>query len=607
MSEPERQAKGLHVGCEKPRLALGLGPAQIPAVHDVHAGLQSLQLDANLTSSAKANRMAIPLLKRLNLWRKALFGPHFYFDLVRLARRGWSTIMRIAYLVVLLLGLSLMYQSLGDRVTFRRLEDFARYAQRYAYTLIVLQDVLVLLLIPVYVASAIAEEVESGTIEPLFLTHLTDREIVLSKLGSRLVHVGAILLGSFPLLVFMHLWGNVSVPMLLYHEAHTFLLALSAGCICIWFSADSQSVFQAITRSFGALFGLGIIDISLAYALPWMFTGFRDGQPWYFASIFPFLLVHLAISYHFVLHAIKRMNQLRREERKAPVKTTGAFALADTPRVDPRGARGKKKASLIHPLALPISDNALFWKECLKDGSRFSLTFLWLVIPLLALPAIAGVFRLIGLALDQQELRRASSVPLSFTYNFYFIALAAYLLAVVFQTTMAVAGERERDTLDFLLLIPDERRSILWNKWIGPLWRNWPILSVSACGAIFGGLCGLYSVFTLLLLLLLPLPILLALSGVALLFSVLSRRVLYANLAMVAFLVGLLIAHIVASNYVVAIFPHYIAVVFETNLSDVVQYDGPRAFAAILVHQLALLALGVVALTLAFRRFQTKR
>jgi ABC-type transport system involved in multi-copper enzyme maturation permease subunit len=550
--------------------------------------------------------MAIPLLKRLNLWRKALVGPHFYFDLVRLARKGWSTLMRIAYLVVLLLGLSLMYRSLGDSVRFQRLEDFARYAQRYAYTLIVLQDVLVLLLIPVYVSSAIAEEIESGTIEPLFLSHLTDREIVLSKLGSRLVHVGVILLGSFPLLVFMHLWGNVSIQMLLYHEAHTFLLALSAGSICIWFSADSQSVFQAITRSFGAMFGLGLVDLILAYSLPWLGSGYRDGQAWYFASIFPFLIVHLALSYHFVLHAIKRITLLRREERKALAKVTGSFALTDTPRADPKRRRSKKE-SLIHPLALPIPDNAMFWKECLKDGSRFSLTWIWLLIPAIALPAVGGVFRLIGLALNAHELRRASSVPLSFTYNFYFMALAAYLLAVVFQTTMAVAGERERDTLDFLLLIPDERRSILWNKWIGPLWRNWPILAVSACGAIFGFLCGLYSVFTLLLLLLLPLPILLALSGVALLFSVLSRRVLYANLAMVTFLVGLLIAHIVASNYAFAIFPHYVAVIFETNLSDVVQYDGPRAFAAILVHQVSLLTLGVVAALLAFRRFQSKR
>ncbi len=510
--------------------------------------------------------------------------------------------------MVLLIGVSLMYQSLGDRVSFRRLEDFARYAQRYAYTIIVLQDILVLLLVSVYVSSAIAEEVGSGTIEPLFLSHLTDREIVLSKLGSRLVQVGAILLGSFPLLVFMHLWGNVPVPLLLYHEAHTFLLALSAGSVCIWISADSQSAFQAITRSFAALFGLGVADGAYAYAAPWMCSGFgRDGQPWFSVALVPLVVAHLAIAYHFVFKAIKRTTQIRREERKLPAKMTSAFALADVSHADLKRPGVARRASRIHPLALPISDNALFWKECLKDGSRFSLTWLWLLVPLAVLPAAAGVFRLIGLALNSEELRRASSVPLSFTYNFYFIALAAYLLAVVFQTTMAVAGERERDTLDFLLLIPDERRSILWNKWIGPLWRNWPILAVSELGAVFGGLCGLYSAATTLFLLLLPLPILLLLSGVALWLSVLARRVLHANIAMVAFLAGMLVAHVVASSYAFAILPHYVALVFETNLSDVVQYNTTRGMIAILIHQVSLLALGIVAVLLAFRRFSSVR
>src|SRR6266571_4908285 len=97
--------------------------------------------------------------------------------------------------------------------------------------------------------------------EALTLTHLTDRELVLGKLGARLMHLGAIVLSSFPLLAFMHLWGNVDVTLLAYHEANTFLLLVSAGSLCIYISAHSESVFQAVSNSYFwlALFGIPVI------------------------------------------------------------------------------------------------------------------------------------------------------------------------------------------------------------------------------------------------------------------------------------------------------------------------------------------------------------
>ena len=102
------------------------------------------------------------------------------FDLIRLARKGWPTLLRIAYLSILLLGLAVMYRSRENLV---KPSEFARSAEIYAYILVVLQDVLVLLFLPVYVASAIAQEKENRTLEIVFLSFLTDRELVLGKLA----------------------------------------------------------------------------------------------------------------------------------------------------------------------------------------------------------------------------------------------------------------------------------------------------------------------------------------------------------------------------------------------------------------------------------------
>src|SRR4051812_9655553 len=125
-----------------------------------------------------------------------MLGPHFYYDVVRLARKGWPTWLRVLYLLVLLVSLSLMYLSNNNTFDYRRPSDFAERAHAYAYTLIVLQNILVLVLLPVYVASVIVEEKENRTLEALFLTKLTDREMVLGKFGARFLHMGAVVLAG---------------------------------------------------------------------------------------------------------------------------------------------------------------------------------------------------------------------------------------------------------------------------------------------------------------------------------------------------------------------------------------------------------------------------
>ena len=80
------------------------------------------------------------------------------------------------------------------------------------------------------------------------------------------------------------------------------------------------------------------------------------------------------------------------------------------------------------------------------------------------------------------------------------------------------------------------------------MWRNWPILAIGYLGVLLGLGCGLYSVGTALFMCLFPWPFLLMLSFLALCLSVLCRRVLFANIALVGFLLVLFIGHIVAAG-----------------------------------------------------------
>src|SRR5215472_11444662 len=109
-------------------------------------------------------------------------GPHFFYDLIRLARRGRSTFVRIAYGFFLLFGLCLVYAHQFNldplKVIFAPgpvlpANALARFAETFVNAILMMQILAVFLLTPAYVAGAIAEEREAGTLDLLFTTHLT--------------------------------------------------------------------------------------------------------------------------------------------------------------------------------------------------------------------------------------------------------------------------------------------------------------------------------------------------------------------------------------------------------------------------------------------------
>jgi ABC-type transport system involved in multi-copper enzyme maturation permease subunit len=173
----------------------------------------------------------------------------------------------------------------------------------------------------------------------------------------------------------------------------------------------------------------------------------------------------------------------------------------------------------------------------------------------------------------------------------YFVALLAYGLVVLFQMTMTVASEREQGTLVFLLTIPDERRTVLFAKWLGPWWRNWPILAIAYLGVLLGFGSGLYDWIGFLFLLLIPWPMMLTLGSLALWLSVLVRRTLFANIAVIGFVGVLVIAHIAAGRPIVIILAYYIYLLGTASELSMLKEAGQSAALLVLGQQAIFLAL----------------
>ena len=157
--------------------------------------------------------LAAVLLRRG--WLK-LFGPMLFYDMVTISRRGRYVLMRTLYSLLLFCFLFGIFLRHLDR--YGGLAHYAsasRIAQDYFEAFMVVQLIAVLLLTPAYVAGSIADEKTRRTLEFILATDLRNREIVLSKLGSRLANLTVFILTGLPILSFLQFLGGVDPNLVL--------------------------------------------------------------------------------------------------------------------------------------------------------------------------------------------------------------------------------------------------------------------------------------------------------------------------------------------------------------------------------------------------------
>jgi ABC-type transport system involved in multi-copper enzyme maturation permease subunit len=212
-------------------------------------------------------------------------GPLFWYDLSRLARRGRTTLVRIAYGLLLLGGLCLLYTTRFSFVLHYSfiLQSFsfspvlsagamARFALSAVSTIFMLQGAVVFALTPAYLATSIAEERSRRTLEFLFTTPLVNREIILGKLFSRVAFVGSVLLTGLPIVCLARLWGGIDLSFLLADFALTLLTLLSVGSISILCSTTASNEFGAVVSSYVFVVAFGLVCQALPSCSPVRFA-----------------------------------------------------------------------------------------------------------------------------------------------------------------------------------------------------------------------------------------------------------------------------------------------------------------------------------------------
>ena len=214
-------------------------------------------------------------------WLK-LFGPVLFYDMLCTARRGRYSLIRCAYSLFLLLVLFWSWSlTFGRSAIGPAREQAGLIAMNYFMWFTLVQLIATFLLTPAYVAGAIAEEKERKTLEFLLATDLRNREIILSKFGSRLCNLTLFLLTGLPILSFLQFLGGVDPDLVLASFAIVGLSVVGLASLGILNSVMFKRPRDAIAMTYFMAIGyLACATVGFAFQM-----GTRAGWPFAEAPI----------------------------------------------------------------------------------------------------------------------------------------------------------------------------------------------------------------------------------------------------------------------------------------------------------------------------------
>ncbi len=474
-------------------------------------------------------------------------GPVLQYELITTARRGRFYLIRVVYGLSLLFVLWAQFQTWelnhpggGSIEQVHRFaeETFIRFAETQLYAL--------LCLLPALVAGVIADDHQRKTLHYLLGSRLSSAEIVLGKLGARLVHVGAFVALGLPVVCLLALYGGLNPENVLYVYLGTFttVLVLSGLSVLISVLASRPRDAILVTYALEAIWLLGppAIDPIAPYlggSLSWVepvnnammltnpiyilrgLTGLGNQYgiraTWYFSlgnysgpsGLSPFqvtfalmVVIQSVAGLAFVGLAIAGLRPMRGTSWPGAKPRTGWWTRLSG--VASRISRAHVAAPLAHNRILsaptrrpPCGDAPMLWKERYATlggglrwlGSGYVVLFFGVLLGCFLLdvasPAMTELSR--GRLSNQVRLDINAALRSAST------ALAVLgMLSVAAASAVCLTGEREQDTwisLATTLLTPGE---VVRAKQFGAVWSarriGMALLSVWSVGLVLGAI-----------------------------------------------------------------------------------------------------------------------
>jgi ABC-type transport system involved in multi-copper enzyme maturation permease subunit len=511
------------------------------------------------------------------------FGPVFFHDIIRSARRSNFALLRGVYAGALLAMLFLVY---SNSVSITRTGSYwdmlwspasanrqalATFGNLFFGYFSGVQIVAVLLMTPLCAAGAITEEKERRTLEFMLATDLTDREIILGKLAARMAYLVLFVLTGLPIVSILQFLGGLDPDRVLAGFVMTAMTMLSLTGVSVAVSVSVKRTRSAVLFTYFVMGGF-LLFSSCCFAVPVGFitagnpfvAGLRlFGQPngtlfqgHVLAIMTEYCLVHcvLTIICYYTAAASLRSTSVSYQESMAGVdilpvsRSDPRFPPQPQPgAVDSWGAwepslalaaryRESEDPQLDPPPKPrpPVMKDPILWKELyveplmrLGPGGQTVIMVFGIMLLL-----TAGYILLIGLAAAASTGNIAAFANTMARY-LGILLTCILLLIVLLRSAGTMTSERDRQTLDGLLTSCLDNKELLWGKWLGSIlcvrlgW--WFLGSIWVLAVLAGGL----HIVALPLLVVAWLAYAAFIAGLGVLISLLTRSTIVATLATV--------------------------------------------------------------------------
>ncbi len=407
------------------------------------------------------------------------WGPVFDAERVTRARRWQEYAVRALFVLGLLGSLILVWWDQTSRVGPVSVQQMATMGQTAYSTLTSLELLAALLIAPAATAGAICLDKSRGMLAHVFVTDLSNREIILGKLAARLFPVWNLLACALPVAAVATWMGGID-PVALTGSLIIVAGVAVLGCsLALMLSVWANKPHEVIS----AVFGIWTLWILVCPVLEIFSTAPR---PPYWAEISnPFYLIMFPYQYpgettllEPILFALTcgMISAICAGVAVARVRVVGCrSAHVGTRKV---GLIGRGVAAFRGQVRWSqgprLDANPVYWREWHRNRpSRWSR---WVWMGYYLLTTVISATLIIGRLADWTNLNDSEIPPIALG----FLATVGLLL-VSTSTASVLADERTRGSLDVLMSTPVSTRTILQAKWWGSFRRVpwlglWPLI-----------------------------------------------------------------------------------------------------------------------------------
>ncbi|HSW02489.1 MAG TPA: ABC transporter permease subunit [Sedimentisphaerales bacterium] len=429
-----------------------------------------------------------------------LAGPLFDKELRVASRRRRGYALRCVYVLFLMAFIAAIWiptVAVRSGATSRAQMEAA--AKTITMTIVWFQFFAAQLVAVAVLSTAISDEVYSRTLSALLTTPLSDRQVVLNKLSSRLFQVLLLVATSLPLLAVVRVLGGIPWDFLIVSLCLTAATVVFAGSVSLLFSVLCRRAYVVLVVSVLALAFFFVIVPYVGSALlrDWIPPGTSLASALYWNPVLLLLrftdqtisprgqsvaMVQIVFCCTFLLSASAVLLALsvRLLRSVALHRAMGEPALLDRlrrRRFEETGAKAGKASRNSRLDIRRVVGPPMIWKEMtctLSRRERLAMTVVLGIEGLLIV--IVYSFGTLMAFLDYGMVH--------VMYVWAFLGLAVLFTITSSATVMSV--EREARTWPVLLMTPLTDREILIGKFVGVLRRCGPIwLSLLAYVAAF--------------------------------------------------------------------------------------------------------------------------